>query len=138
MGLGRKKELHRGRRGGHREHRGEGEINRPRFMIMLSETEKKMVKKLRKREAFLRRWRWFLAIVHGGILAGAFYILVKVANFPDEPMEGKALVVAYFTGPVLLLMVMGAGWLGYLIANWNGNAKTVLLLKLIEDRGEKE
>jgi hypothetical protein len=53
-------------------------------------------------------------------------------------MEGKALVVAYFTGPVLLLMVMGAGWLGYLIANWNGNAKTVLLLKLIEDRGEKE
>ena len=105
---------------------------------MLSETEKKMVEKLRKRESSLRRWRWFLAIVHGGVLIGAFYILMKVANFPDEPMERKALVVAYFTGPVLFLMAMGAGWIGYLIANWNGNAKTVLLLKLIEGLKEKE
>ena len=31
------------------------------------------------------------------------------------------------------MLTLGALWLGYLIANWNGNAETVLLLKLIDE-----
>jgi hypothetical protein len=100
--------------------------------MMLSETEKKMVEKLRKREAFLRRWRWPMVVFHGVLIIANIWLFVMVANFPDEPQGAKTIVLHLLT-PVFFFIAFSAGWLGYLIANWNGNAKTVLLLKLIEE-----
>ena len=92
-----------------------------------------MVEKLRKTETLLRKWRWIVVLVAGSLEIALFLLLLKIANFPDEPLEGKALVVSIYLAPILLMMAFNAVWLGYLIANGNGNAKTVLLLKLIDE-----
>lgn len=101
-------------------------------MLALSESETKMLEKLRKHDAALRRFRWPLLVLHAGLLMGAFWLLETVVNFPDEPPGIKAVVVSERLTPIYILLLYSAGWVGYLIANWNGNPKTVLLLKLLE------
>jgi hypothetical protein len=101
-------------------------------MVALSESETKMLEKLRKHDAALRRFRWPLLVLHAGLLMGAFWLLVTVANFPDEPRGIKTLVASHYLTPIYIMLLYSAGWVGYLIFNWNGNPRTVLLLKLLE------
>jgi hypothetical protein len=100
--------------------------------MTLSEAEKKMLEKLRKREAFLQKWRWVLVMFHGALIIGNIILFVVVAKFPDEPQGAKAILLHLLT-PVFFFICFSAGWLGYMFVNWNGNAKTVLLLKLIDE-----
>jgi hypothetical protein len=100
--------------------------------MLLSGSERKMVEKLRKREAFLQRWRWVLALFHGVLIVGNIALFVVVAKFPDEPQGTKAMVLHFLT-PVFFFICFSSGWLGYLVVNWNGNAKTILLLRLIDE-----
>lgn len=101
--------------------------------MTLSHAEKKMVERLRKREAMLLRWRWPLVIVHGGVVITALVLLVVLAQFPDDIPNTKPMVVAFMLPPLFLLMAGSSLWFGYVIANWHGNAKTHLLLRLIDE-----
>jgi hypothetical protein len=101
--------------------------------MTLSETEKRMVERLRKREAMFLRWRWVLAIIHGGVVIASLVLLVALGRFPDDIPNSKSMVVAFMLPPAYLLMAGSSVWLGYVIANWHGNAKTQLLLKLIDE-----
>src|SRR5690349_12864197 len=101
--------------------------------MTLSTTEKRMVERLRKREAMLLRWRWPLAIIHGGVVIAALVLLVVLTQFPDDIPNAKPMVIAFMLPPLFLLMAGSSLWLGYVIANWNGNAKIHLLLRLIDE-----
>jgi hypothetical protein len=101
--------------------------------MTLSDAEKKMIERLRKREAMLLRWRWPLVIVHGGVVIAAFVLLVVLVQFPDDVPNFRLTAVAFMLPPLLLLMTGSSLWLGYVIANWHGNAKTHLLLRLIDE-----
>ena len=101
--------------------------------MTLSDAEKKMVEGLRKREAMLRRWRWPLVITHGGVVITALVLLVVLAQFPDDIPNMKPMVVAFMLPSLYLLIAVSSLLLGYVIANWHGNAKTHLLLRLIDE-----
>lgn len=101
--------------------------------MILSDSEKKMIERLRKREALLLRWRWLLVIVHGGVVITALVLVVVLARFPDDIPNFKLTVVAFTLPPLFLLMAVSSVWLGYVIAHWRGNAQTQLLLKLLDE-----
>lgn len=101
--------------------------------MTLSDAEKKMVERLRKREALLLRWRWLLVIVHGGVVITALVLVVVLARFPDDIPNFKLTLVAFMLPPLFLLMAVSSWWLGYVITRWRGDAQTQLLLKLIDE-----
>jgi hypothetical protein len=101
--------------------------------MTLSDAEKKMVERLRKRNAILLRWRWPAVIIHSGVVISAFVLLVVLARFPDDIPNIKAMAVAFMLPQLLLLIAGSSLWLGYVIANWHGNAKTHLILRLIDE-----
>src|ERR1041384_1005294 len=101
--------------------------------MTLSDDDKKMVGRLRKREAILRRWRWPLAIVHGCFVLAILVALIGIANFPSDDMIAKLTVVSFLIPPLFVFLAFSSLWLCYVIAYWNGDPRTHLLLKLIDD-----
>jgi len=81
----------------------------------------------------LLRWRWPLAIVHGGVVITALVLVFVLSRFPSDDTNAKLMVVAFMLPPLFFFMTLSSLWLGYVIANWNGNAKTHLLLRLIDE-----
>ena len=101
--------------------------------MKLSPLETTMLSRLRKRDAFLRRWRWPMMIFHISLVIAWFCMLLTIVNFPNDPIDIYLLIASHFLPVTFIGIAFHAGWIGYLIANWNGNAKTVLLLKLIDE-----
>ena len=101
--------------------------------MTLSTTEKKMIERLRRREAVSRRCRWPLAFFLTGVVISFLALLVRIARFPDDIPNLKPLVVAFLLPPLFLFATASAAWLAYVIANWNGNPKTHLLLRLLDE-----
>lgn len=106
--------------------------------MALCDTDKKMIERLRKRQALLIRWRWPLVIFHGCMVVANFVLLIVVANFPDDNMTAKLLVVTYSLPPVFFFLCVSSLWIAYVITNWHGNAKTHLILKLIDEYHQNE
>ena len=101
--------------------------------MTLSDAEKRMIERVRKREAAMLRWRWPLALIHSGVVITAFVLIVVLAHFPDDIPNAKVMVVSFMVPPLYLLMACSSLWLAYVIANWHGNWKTQLLLRLIDE-----
>ena len=101
--------------------------------MTLSESDKKLVAQLRKRQALLKRWRWPLAIFNGCMIVANFVMLIVIANFPSDDMTSKLIVVSFLLPPLFVFLSLSSLWLGYLIAFWNGDPKTHLLLRLLHD-----
>jgi hypothetical protein len=100
----------------------------------LSNTEKKMVARLRKKQEQMLRWRWWI-IVGGAICFGVSgYGLLVLKRFLHEPDLSSVLVVAVFLPQIYLCALFGAAAIGYVWANWDGNPHERLLLRLIDEK----
>ncbi|HUR47748.1 MAG TPA: hypothetical protein VMZ27_17825 [Candidatus Saccharimonadales bacterium] len=105
--------------------------------MTLTEKDRKMIERLRRGQRFLARWRWPLAIIHICMII-AWVVLLNISlALPSGEMPALAIVPMYFTTPFFLLMAFSAGFLGYLILNWNGNPQTHLLLRLLDESQTK-
>ena len=101
--------------------------------MQLSDTDKKLVERLKKRQQQFVRWRWvglLGAILCIGIGIYAFVILEQ---FAQEPALPSVMAIAFLSPIVYLLQVGGFGLLIYLVAFWRGKPEVDLLLRVIED-----
>jgi hypothetical protein len=102
--------------------------------MTLCDKDQELVKQLRNRQALLKRWRWPLAIFNGCMVVAIFVLLVVLANFSSDDMTAKLTVVCFLLPPLLVFLALSSLWLGYVIAYWNGDPKTHLLLRLLDDK----
>ena len=100
----------------------------------LSDTEKKMVARLRRKQETILRWRWFMLLFGIGFTGASFYLLSMLTRFAREPDLAAVLMISCFLPPIYLFLVFGAGTIGYTWANWHGNPQDKLLLRLIDER----
>lgn len=98
----------------------------------LSETELRMLEKLRRKQQLLRRYRVPLLILHGLIMISWFVLLIILVQLKME-ITAKLIVISYMLPPIFLFMGISSFWFGYTIRNWRGEPKTTLLLKVIEE-----
>jgi uncharacterized membrane protein len=101
--------------------------------MQLSDTDKKLVARLKKSQQQFIRWRWvglFAAILCIGIGIYAFVILQQ---FAQEPALPSVMAIAFLSPVVYLLQVSGFGLLIYLVTFWRGKPEVDLLLRLMED-----
>lgn len=101
--------------------------------MQLSDTDKKLVARLKKRQQQFIRLRWvglFAAILCIGIGIYAFVILQQ---FAQEPALPSVMAIAFLSPVVYLLQVGGFGLLIYLVKFWRGKPEVDLLLRLMED-----
>jgi hypothetical protein len=97
----------------------------------LSDKEKILVERLRRRQQRLVRWRWFLLISALIYFAIGCFGLVFTLRFLSE--SGTPGQIVSCTLPVCVgLMVVGIGMAGSLFFSWGGRLETRLLLALIE------
>jgi hypothetical protein len=100
--------------------------------MQLSDTEKKIVARLRKRQQSFIRWRW--GFVLSSIICigcGIYGILILQQCF--RPDFGAITILAIATPGTYVLLAFGAMILTYTIINWNGKPEVILLLRLIEE-----
>ena len=108
-------------------------VSRHRTRMELSETEKRMIEKLKKRQQFLVRWRWV------GLIGTLVYVVVGLCgvvfslHFLNRSETTPDLIVACIFAAALGLFALGVVLAAYLLLNWNGDCETRLLLRLIED-----
>jgi hypothetical protein len=107
--------------------------------MKLSDTDNKLVARLKKRQQQFIRWRWVGLLVALASIGAGFYIyevLVRVTvHFIQQPGDiGDALLGIGYLFPVLLVLQGGGfGLLIYLSTVWNGKPEARLLLRLIEE-----
>jgi len=114
-----------------------------------SDTEKKMIDRLRKKQKGLRRFRWLLLCtgILGagciGISGVGIYIycisrLLDVLHKSDvtsaSDMTFVALIIAFFWPKIYIGFWLCAWLVGYALVNWNGNSQERLLLKLLDEK----
>ena len=104
--------------------------------MKLSDIEKKMIARLRRKQEQMIRWRWFLLIVGFSCLGATAYGLSVLFRFLDKPDLASALVISGFLPQLYMTALFGAGAIGYTCANWNGNPQDRLLLKLIDEKSD--
>lgn len=104
----------------------------------LSDPEKQMVAKLKKREAFLVRWRWGIAVVALGYVALGGFGLAVALRFLETEDPNAPLALSFLVPLILLVTLIGAGLAAFLSLRWKGKPETVLLLRLIEESERHE
>ncbi len=101
--------------------------------MQLSDTDKKLVARLKKQQEQFLRWRWV------GLIGALFFIgigiygFVIVDGFAQEPALPSVMAIAFLSPVVFLLQVGGFALLIYLVTFWRGKPETRLLLRLLED-----
>jgi hypothetical protein len=101
--------------------------------MQLSDTEKKMVARLRKQEASLLRWRWLglvCIVLFWGVMG---YNTALVIHLLYEPNLSSVLAIACFLPLVYLFAALGGWMTGELWMSWNGRPERRLLLRLIDE-----
>jgi hypothetical protein len=100
--------------------------------MQLSDTEKKMVARLRKRKQSFARWRWWLLLTSAFCMGvGIYCFSVLLRCFQLDSASGA---IVAFMAPVAYLFVWGGAWMiTDTLVNWRGKPEVDLLLKLIED-----
>jgi hypothetical protein len=100
----------------------------------LSDTEKKMVARLRKKQQQMIRWRWWLLLTGIFCLGASGYCLSILLRPVREPDLAFVLSIAFFIPQIYVCVFFGAVAIGYAWANWNGNLQDRLLLRLIDEK----
>lgn len=103
--------------------------------MQLSDLEKKMVARLRKRKQTFVRLRWlflFTGVINVGIGIFGFVILLRCLHLVQ--IDSAAAVTVALAAPIVYFFV----WFGtYILADtlihWHGRPEVDLLLKLIEE-----
>jgi hypothetical protein len=101
--------------------------------MKLSDTEKKMVDRLRRRDASLIRWRWAGAVGALCYLVVGAISLVAALHFLHEPDLTAALALSLLVPITLGATAAGVGFAVYLFLRWNGRSETQLLLRLLDE-----
>ncbi len=101
--------------------------------MQLSDTEKRIVGRLKRRQQSLVRWRWVGLIGALVYIAVGLYGLVFVLNFVNRPETSPDLIIACMLPMAFGLLALGVLLVGYLALRWNGHHETRLLLRLIDD-----
>jgi len=102
--------------------------------MQLSDTDKKMVSRLRKEQQFIIRLRWVRLFVAIGGLAACVYCgftLVEVA-LPD-PDPFSMFLLALISPFICLIFFGDTFFIVYILRYWNGKPETNLLLRVIDD-----
>ena len=101
--------------------------------MKLSRDDILLMEKLRKRQAFLRRWRVPLLIFHGLLMTLWFALLLVVVRFPSDNTTAKLIVVSYSLPPIFLFMALSSFSFGQTLWHWRGEPKTELLLRVLDE-----
>jgi hypothetical protein len=100
--------------------------------MKLSDAEKKMVARLRRRKESFARWRWlrlFTSLFCIG--AGIYFFLMLLKCMRPEI---NLIFIAMMILPLAYLFLWVGAWLMTdTLINWNGKPEVDLLLKLIEE-----
>jgi len=100
----------------------------------LSDTEKKIVARLRRKQVQMVRARWLILLSGIFCLAVSGYGSLMLVRALREPDLMSVLAVAGFLPQIYVCMFLGAGAIGYAWANWNGNPQDRLLLRLLDEK----
>lgn len=104
--------------------------------MRLSDTEKKMIMKLRRNEEARRRWRWPMLLTGVfGLGVSGYSSTLFLPSF-QKPDLVDVLLVACFLPQVYLGWLVGLWFIRYSLTNWNGNPQTRLLLRLLDEKSE--
>ncbi len=96
-----------------------------------SDTEKKLVERLRRRQQRLVRWRWFLLISAAIYFPiGCFGLVFTFCFLSESGTTGQ--IVACWLPLCVGMMAVGIALAGSLFCCWGGRLETRLLLALIE------
>jgi hypothetical protein len=101
--------------------------------MKLSETEQKIVARLRKEEESLARCRWFTLL--GGVvcLAAAGYGSLILFRCFQNPDMTSVVLAAYLLLPLYIALSYGVAAIGHTWRDRNGNPERRLLLRLIDE-----
>ena len=103
--------------------------------MQLSDVEKKMVARLRKRKQAFIRLRWlllFTSVVCIGVGVFCFVILLRCLHLVQS--DSAAAVIAALAAPLAYFFVWGGTYiLTDTLVNWRGRPEVDLLLRLIEE-----
>jgi hypothetical protein len=103
-------------------------------IMEFSDTEKKMVAVLRRKQVMMQRWRWGIVFVGILCLGASGYGLALLVRFNREPDLTSVLIVASFLPQIYVCMFIGTGLIFHAWTNWNGNPQERLLLRLIDEK----
>jgi hypothetical protein len=102
-------------------------------IVHLSDSEKRLIVRLKKRQMQLIRLRW-IGLVTGTFSLGlgifAFVVMEQALNKPDVL---EVLVAAWLVPTIYIFFGAGAFLIAYVIILWNGKPEIHLLLRLIEE-----
>jgi hypothetical protein len=100
----------------------------------LSDIEKKMVARLRRKQEQMLRWRWWLLLTGISCFAASGYALSLLLRLLHEPDLTSVLIIACSLPQIYLGVLFGTVVIGYTWTNWNGNPQTRLLLRLLDEK----
>jgi hypothetical protein len=101
--------------------------------MQLSDADKKLVARLKRRQQQLIRWRWIGLLAAISSLSTGIYAFVVLEHFLQQPDLPAIVAIACLFPAVYVLVGIGAGLMVYLFLCWNGRPETSLLLKLIDE-----
>jgi len=102
--------------------------------MQLSDTENKMVARLRKEQQLIIRLRWVRLLVAIVGLAACVYCeftLIEVVR--SDPDQFSLFLVALISPFICLIFLGDTFAIVYILRYWNGKPETRLLLRVIDD-----
>ena len=107
--------------------------------MRLSDTETHYVASLRRRSRLWRSLRW-LSLGGNLVLAGLWTSLIaRLLDMTDEQKTvDTALTLAWSVPLCLAFLFSAVAMLAHTIVYWRGDAKTALLLRVLDQRDEQE
>jgi hypothetical protein len=106
--------------------------------MQLTPEEMKFVERLRKREQQWPRNRWIILTV--GIFSIACYSCILIALYQRMDFEhlgsGEVLIFALLWPKCLIMLILGAYFIGLVIRDWRGNMNRRLLLRLLDAQAQ--
>ena len=107
--------------------------------MQLSDADKKLVARLKKRQRDFHSWRWVGLVAALASIGAGFYlyeVLKRVTvHFIQQPEDiVDAVMGIAFLFPIFLVLQLGGFCLLiYIVTFWRGKPETSLLLRLLED-----
>jgi hypothetical protein len=104
--------------------------------MTLTDRESSFLATIRKYQRWWRVVRWFCLPGFVALLISWFWLLHRFISLADEETVGTALLLAWLLPIWWICFVMNCAALGLILVHWNGDMRTQLLLKLIDDHQE--
>ena len=98
-----------------------------------TELESKMIARLRNHQRTWPKIRWALLLIGaGGLVIWGYFFFLIIGSLKAKWSNENLPVVILLYPWCLIMLHISCGLTVYALANWYGNAKEMLLLKLLE------